>query len=354
MQKDVPFSSKRFMLTLALCACSVILLQNHDLDGASFPLNLISLAAGLALCFLMLLPAVFIKKRYDSDALTLLLRRKSFSGYSARVVYCVYFIFAALCFLRRYTDMFCKKYYTETSPVPVALLLLVCCVYAAYKGVNVLTRFGIFLFALAMVTNALLFGGSLSSLDFMGGELEWRGGFAEIMHGMMYFVTPSFIAVLFACFSQNARKFRVGHIVTALLMTGLKFAAVLFFIAFAVGEYASRQEYQTFVLSRVAHLGSFAGIESFYMALATMSVFMIVSLFLCGMSRAVGKSGNLKLITVSAAAVFAFHWLAVLNEPFGNILFSPAALNFFTFITAVVIPVAVLVINGKKNMRKSK
>lgn len=349
MQKDVPFSSKRFMLTLALCACSVILLQNHDLDGASFPLNLVCLAAGLAVCFLMLLPSVLIKRRYDSDALTLLSRRKTAGGHTARAVCCVYFIFAALCFLRRYTDMFCKKYYPDTSPVPVALLLLGCCVYAAFKGVNVMTRFGIFLFVLAMVTNALLFGGSLSSLDFTGGAFVWRGGFAELLHGTVYFVTPSFIAVLFACFSGNAEKFRIRHIAAALLMTGVKFAAVLFFIAFAVGDYASRQEYQTFVLSRVAHFGAFAGIESFYMALATMSVFMIVSLFLCGVCRAAGRIGSLKLIAVSAAAVFVFHWFAVLNEPFGRVLFSPAAFNAFTFIAAVVIPVFCLIGEKRRN-----
>ena len=38
----------------------------------------------------------------------------------------------------------------------------------------------------------------------------------------------------------------------ALLLTGVKYALVLFFIVYAVGAYAARQEYRTFVLSRVA------------------------------------------------------------------------------------------------------
>ena len=57
MKQEVPFSSKRFLLTLTLCACAVILLQNHDLSRAlSFPLALGAVAAGLIVCFLLFLP----------------------------------------------------------------------------------------------------------------------------------------------------------------------------------------------------------------------------------------------------------------------------------------------------------
>ena len=48
MRVEVKFSSKRFLLTLMLCACSVILLQNHDLSrDASFTFRLLCLAAAL-------------------------------------------------------------------------------------------------------------------------------------------------------------------------------------------------------------------------------------------------------------------------------------------------------------------
>ena len=50
MRVEVKFSSKRFLLTLMLCACSVILLQNHDLSrDASFTFRLLCLAAAVVL-----------------------------------------------------------------------------------------------------------------------------------------------------------------------------------------------------------------------------------------------------------------------------------------------------------------
>ena len=215
--------------------------------------------------------------------------------------------------------------------------------YAAVKGVNVITRFGIFLFVLAMTTNLLLFGGCVSSLDFQNGGAFFSGEPEDFLQDMLYFATPCFIAALFACLCGSAKQFRTRHVTIALLMTGVKYALVLFFIVYAVGAYAARQEYRTFVLSRVAHFGSFSGIESFYMALSTMSVFMILSLLLCGVTKSAGKPGSLPLTAALTGGIFVLHWLAELF-PFVRECFTrPLLLIGFSFLTAVVLPSVLLI-----------
>ena len=65
------FSSKRFLLTLMLCACSVILLQNYNLtQSSSFSFELLCLICGLSVCFLLLLPSIIIKRRTNLDFIT--------------------------------------------------------------------------------------------------------------------------------------------------------------------------------------------------------------------------------------------------------------------------------------------
>ncbi|MBQ5382636.1 MAG: GerAB/ArcD/ProY family transporter [Ruminococcus sp.] len=252
-------------------------------------------------------------------------------------------MYVAVYFLLPYTEMFCKKYYPDASPCLIAFLLLGCCVYAAVKGVNVITRFGIFLFVLAMTTNLLLFGGCVSSLDFQNGGAFFSGEPEDFLQDMLYFATPCFIAALFACLCGSAKQFRTRHVTIALLMTGVKYALVLFFIVYAVGAYAARQEYRTFVLSRVAHFGSFSGIESFYMALSTMSVFMILSLLLCGVTKSAGKPGSLPLTAALTGGIFVLHWLAELF-PFVRECFTrPLLLIGFSFLTAVVLPSVLLI-----------
>lgn len=339
MKHDVPFSSKRFLLTLTLCACSVILLENHDLSPElSFPSGIAAMLTGLGVCFLFLLPAMLLKKRFDSDVLTLVSKRSKAMRRVVAAVYSLCFLYVAAYFLLPYTDMFCKKYYPETTRCLIALLLLACSIYAAYKGVNVVTRFGIFLFVLAMVTNGMMFGGCLSSLDFENGSFGFSGSLGAFGNDVIYFVTPCFVAALFGCLSGNAKRFRIHQVVVALGLTGLKYALVLFFLTFSVGAYAERQEYPTFVLSRVAHFGEFAGIESLYMALSTMSVFMILALLLCVVTKAWGKEGKLWLPVVLTGVIFAVQLLAENYRSVEELFTQPMLLNALMFVAAVVMP----------------
>lgn len=344
MNREVPFSSKRMLLALTLCACAVILLQNHELSQRlSFPLTLGAMAAGLAACFVFFIPSMLLKSRYNTDALTLLQNSAKPVRLLTAAVCGAALLYIAVYFLLPYTEMFCKKYYPDTSPCLIAFLLLGCCVYAAVKGVNVITRFGIFLFVLAMMTNLLLFGGCLSSVDFQNGGAFLSGEPQDLWQDALYFATPCFIAALFACLCGDAKQFRVRHVTIALLMTGVKYALVLFFITFSVGAYAAKQEYRTFVLSRVAHFGSFSGVESFYMALSTMSVFMILSLLLCGITKSAGKPGNLPLTAALTGAIFVLHWLAEQFDSVKEIFTQPLLLLGCSFLTAVFLPSVLLV-----------
>ena len=349
MRVEIRFSSKRFLLTLMLCACSVILLQNDDLSqSTSFSFQILCMCAGLALCFLCYLPPVMLLKKGE-DVFSVLRRGKKPLRCAVTGFYCICFLFTAEYFLLPHTDMFTQKYYPDASPCLIALVLLLCCVYAAYKGANVITRFGIFLFVLAMATNVLMFGGSLSSLQIEAEAFLPSGSAGDFFQDTAYFFTPCFTAVLFACFSGYTRNFRLRQPIIALAFTGLKYALVLFFITFAVGQYALRQEYQTFVLSRVAHFGSFSGVESFYMALSTMSVFMITSLLLCAAGKAVNRNGDLKTIALFAAALFVLQWITSNNTSLKEIFTNPIWLNLLSVAASVIIPSACLIVGRKHN-----
>lgn len=79
------------------------------------------------------------------------------------------------------------------------------------------------------------------------------------------------------------------------------------------------------------------------MALSTMSVFMILSLLLCGVTKSVGKPGSLPLTAALTGGIFVLHWLAELF-PFVRECFTrPLLLIGFSFLTAVVLPSVLLI-----------
>ena len=349
MSAETPFSSKRFLLALMLAACSVILLQNHSLsENSSFLFELASMAAGLALCFLCFVPALLLRKLRNADILRLSTRSPAYVKLPVAVFYAGYFVYTALYFLIPYTDMFHAKYYPGVSPCLITVVLLGCCVYAAVKGVNVITRFGIFLFLFAMLTNILMFGGNLNALELTADSLSWQGSTDDFWQNTRYFLTPAFIAAVFACLNAETNNFRLRQPLCALLFTGLKYAAVLFFIRFAVGAYAGRQEYPTFVLSRTAHFDRYTGVESFYLALATMSVFMIVSLLLCCVTKAADREKNLKTVVLFTLILLAMYTVSAYVNSVKEILTNQNVFIIFTGIAALL-PLAGLIGGRKSN-----
>jgi hypothetical protein len=348
MKKQISYPSKRLFLALMLCACAVILLQNHNVPpGQSFTVNLLCMLGGMLLCALMFIPAVLIKKRTGSDFLTVAAQKTPKLRLPLACFYCLYFVYAAEYFLIPYTRLFTGKYYTGVSPCVIALLLLAVCVYAAFKGANIVTRFGIFLFAFAIFTNILLFAGSVSSLDFTNNSVLLRGDAESSVRAVVYFAAPAFIAVIFACLSGGISGFKLRQPLFSLLFTSVKFGLVIFFVAFALGKYAERQDYQSFILSRVAHFGAFAGVESFFTALLTMSVFMIISLFLCCMERTTGKEGRLRTIITLTAIIFALRLIAEFSRFVADVLTNDLIMLIFSFAAAFVIPLAYIWIGGK-------
>lgn len=354
MQANVKFSSRRFFLSLMLSSCAVILLQNYNIaENTSFTFNSICIFAGLAISALFFIPSIIIKKKTDSDFLKLSQRYTLKAKIPLAVFYSLYFIYVAEFFLLPYTDMFHTKYYSDASPLVICILLLACCVYAAYKGANVISRFGIFLFLFALLTNILIMGGSITSLDFKHYGFEIKGGASELLQNIVYFATPSFIAVIFACLSSYTKNFKFRQPFVSLLITGIKYSLVTFFIWFALGDYSARQDYQTFMLSRVAHFATFGGIESFYLALATMSVFMIISLLLCCITKSLGSNGELRNIIIFTAIIFVLYVTAVYNNSIQELLLNPLIFILLTFIAAVVIPTVYIFIWRKSNARKA-
>ena len=313
MQPNIKFSSKRLMLSLMLCSCSVILLQNHNVSPKnSFTVNLLCMLGGLAVSAVMFLPSVILKKTRDTDFLTVSAQSTPKLKIPLAAVYALYFVYAAEYFLLPYTDLFCKKYYPE----------------------------------FALLTNLLMFGGSITSLDFANDSFALKADWDSALSTVIYFCAPSFIAVIYACLAGETKNFTLKQPLFALFFTALKYALVLFFVSFAVGAYAQRQDYQSFILSRVAHFDGFAGIESLFVALATMSVFMIISLFLSCINKS-AQQGRLKNSILFAAIIFAVSFIAEWNNSVKEIFINDYIFIIFTAVVAVLIPLA-YIFTGRK------
>ncbi len=349
MQINLAFPSKRLLLSLFFCASSVILLQNYNISRqTSFLLNLISLACGIVVCFIIFIPSIILKKKYNTDLTSNLRFAMPHIHYAVFALYIAYFVYTIEFFLLRYTDMFHQKYFSDAPVDLVALAMVAVCVYGAYRGTNIITRFGILLFVFALVCYLTIFGGSVSSLDFFHYGFDLSGGIFDAIDNSVFLATSSFVAVIFLCTSSYTENFKLRQSVIMLVFLALEVALVLFFDYFALGDYSERQSFQTYLLSKVSRVSGVSGIESLFFALATLCVFITISLCLCSINKGLNENKSLLNVTSFGVIVFVLHICAGRINAIKELLINPFVFLSLTVFFAVAIPVLYMILFRRK------
>ncbi len=339
MQINIAYPSKRLLLSLFFCGSSIILLQNYNISpNTSFLVNLLCLVCGIAVCGIMFIPSIILKTKYNTDIVTASRSCTPRLHYVVFACYIAYFVYTIQFFLLRYTEMFSEKYFTGASVDLIALVMVAICLYSACRGTNIITRFGIILFAFAVISYLLIFGGEVSSLDFNHYVFSFDGNMATALSNSVFFITPSFIAVIFVCTSSYTENFKVRQPVMTLIFLAIEFALVLFFSHFVLGNYSQQQSYQTFLMSKVSQISGVTGIESFYFALTTLCVFVTISLCLCSVNRGLSENKTIMNVSIFSGITFALHICAVRINSIKEILTNPITFCILTLVFAVIVP----------------
>ncbi len=345
MQTKIKFPATRLMITLFISMLSIILLQNYSVNNStSFIFDVACVLIGFLIIFLFYAPSIIIKKRTNLDFLSFAHLKTPSAVVFISAFYCIYFVYAITYFLYIYSDMFVKKLNSEANIYVVAFLVLGATVYAAYKGVNAITRYSIFVFVFAIISFLLVFLSNVTNLNFENFSINFTGNSKCLINNLSYFLIPSFSAVIFAGVSGYTKKFKIRQVAISLVFTALIFILSLFFIRFCLGGYAYQQPYQFFLLSKTAHLGVVSGIEGFFLALVTTTVFITISLMLTCITKSTGKTGNIWIILMFALIIVIFFICTVEFESIKSILLNHMILNIMSFIGAVAIPSIYLLI----------
>ncbi len=331
--------SKRMFLSFFICSTAIILLANYNfLKDTTFTFNIFTVFLGLIISFLFFIPSMVIRKRSKLDFISFAHKVTPSGILFVSAYYILYFVFVTEYFLISYTDMFVKNINPDANKFVIAFILLLVCLYSACKGVNAITRSAIFIFAISFVSYVLIFSGLINSLDFTHNTFEINGSSNDFISNILYFMTPSFIAVIFACVSGKAKNFKRKHIAYTLISVALIYLLFIFFIYFAIGDYTFNQDYQSFLLSKASQLGTLGGLDGLYLSVTTLAVFLIISLFICCIKSTLGEYSNTKNTIVFTAIIFVLYLCSGFFNSVEEILTNALIFNIFNFISAVVIP----------------
>lgn len=339
MRANLKLSSVQLMISFFVFSSAVIILQNfYAASDTSFLMNLICVVLGVLIAFLFFVPSIIIRSQTKLDFMSFAHLKTPNAIIFTSAFYAMYFVYAAGYFLVTYTEMFNQKLNPEGNIYVIAFLLLSACVYAVYKGINAITRCGIFIFAFSLLAFTLIFSGNIANLDFVNYSFTFNGSNSDFINNLSYFLTISVIAVIFACVSGKTKNFKIRHIVITMAATVVLFALAMFFVFFVLGDYGRQQSFQFFTLSKSAKFGTMNGMDSLYLSLSTSSVFLIISIITVCINKATGKIKNIKMALIFSLLIFILFICARNFNSVKEILINVHILNILTFVAAVLIP----------------
>lgn len=331
-------SKSRFsqmMIALFVAVTGIVMIQSYAFVNESFISSILSVIISLAVFLILLIPTRIISKKTDLSFIDFARRETPSAVFFISMIYSLYFVYVIVNFLLKYSSVFTSTGNRKNVGYVIALIMLAVCVFASSRGIGAVARCSLFVFALAVIALALIFGGNIGFLDFSKFELDFD--IAQLQYGSAIFAMTAFSAVIFSFFEYKG-KTRIRSLVFFVAGIAVLLMLVVLFVFFALGIYGTMQSYQMFVLSKAADFGNSGGIDSFHLSLCAMSVFILVSLCFICIGRAVDKDENVWCMTAFAIISYVLYLTAEQYNSVKEIIMNPYVFVIFTAMVSFVIP----------------
>lgn len=341
----------QLMISIFLCMTSILIMQNfYQKSSMSFGFCVICILISFVVVFAFFMPSLLLKQK-SIRAVTLVKHSVNpFLSMLSATIYGMYFVYASVYFLLYYTEMIEQKLNPNADFSILVFLFLLCCVYAAIKGENTVTRCSVLIFAFSFLTLLLIFFGNISNLDFSSYSISNKLNFNNMLENGSFYLTLSVTSVIFLCSSEKVKKLRKKYILVLTAFSAVLALIISFFCNFVLGTYGQQQSFSFFTLSKTAQIGVVNGFDALLLAMLTSTAFVLISLLLISTRKTAGQDSK-NSIYVFAVVVLVLFICAQTSQFLKNIILNTYVLNAFTFITAVIIPLCRLKICkwGSKN-----
>lgn len=331
--KISPFSLFAMFLVcrvlVVFTVCNVTSLGSYSSD------LLISVGIGLVMAILLSLPIIFLIKKKKN-----LLEQKWLS-----VIYGIYFMFLGAVSIGRFSFFASMELNEQTQAYFIAAIIIVSCMYAAWLGIEPVSRFGSFIFILTIIgiISIAVFG--IQNFSFLNLFPFTRNSVSDIFINSLSFACETSEIILLLALAPNVNGGVEKPFYYSVILSFIVCGILFIFSIGVLGDTASLSSFPFYELSQMSKFDESERLDSVYTAFWIFAVFLKGTLFIYSSAQCLKPKGKGKGCVISGIGTFLIILIIAKFRFFLRVQNWFIIIPFLVF--AFVIPVLYLIFRKK-------
>lgn len=303
------------------------------------------------LTLFMAMPVYYMNKKFNGESV-LDVSYNIFNrvGTVIAIIYAVYFVWV-LCYTLSLFDLFVTDLMNpKISSVALSLAVIGASIYGSYKGVEALARSSSIVFISIVALVLFIVCALFSQVDKLNIEPLFNNGVNATVDGVLFMIARnSCIPVMAVALSlTNGGNTKIKKGIFWWCFGIYATSAVLIYLSVGVlgRYYLATQTFPIYTVASVAQIGIFKRLDAVFLGVWTAGIFIKSSLFIYLVSLCIkkiwGEKASKIAIAVTGAIVFLCSFGISSSQTMVDILFNNYILLSLTILTAVVIPLILL------------
>lgn len=247
------------------------------------------------------------------------------------VIIILVLVYSSTHFLTLYGKMFTENLNTDADVFSMVVIILLVSIFGAINGVTSVSRTSIFVFAFTAIGLVILLCGNLSNFGFENLSFQDNFSFGDLLNKTVTNISYIFVLVILFFLGYSKDKKHNKSLIVFGIIAFLTLCLINVLTIIVLGKYSQLGHNNLFTLFRTASFGGITGFQSFYLIISTASIFVILSLCMASVKKAVNKKNNNIIYAFSILVIILYFCCRKIR--FVNSIISNQ--NVFVIVTAV-------------------
>ena len=321
------FFVSRVLVVFTVCNVTSLGIYSSDM--------LISLGLGMALTLLISIPAVYAaNKKRD------LLQPKWVS-----ILYGIYFLYLGAVTIGRFSFFASMELNENTQSLFLASFIILACVYAAWLGIEPISRFGSFILAVTILGVISVVGFCVRDFSILNLFPFTRNNTSGILINSLSIACETSEVILLMVLAPKVNGKIAKPFYSSIVLSFIACGLLFLFSLGVLGNTASVSSFPFYELSQISKFDESERLDSVYTAFWIFAVFLKSSLFLYCAADCFKFKKHGKGVVLSGIGIFAITWLIAEIDFFLRVQNWAIIIPFLIF--GLIIPVIGLVFRKK-------